>query len=194
MKYRYILKRINAFLIDYLVVSFLATMSMSLFFPYIVFDIEKFDELALMLSTGVSIDKMLPIIEDLVIYYSRFYFVILGVGTMYYVVITKLLKNRTIGCVATKQLIIKTDKTPVTKSDLTLKMLLTNGMLLSLIVSIVLVVVNDALTGMLIAGFASFIYGMFLILNFINLLIKGTTFVDKITKTRPVIVLRIPKE
>ncbi len=190
MKNRYLMKRIQSFLIDYLIVSLLVGLVSSNFRI-----LERYDEyasktLSYINEGGSDLKTIISYVEKMEDGYRLTYFIIVSVSLIYYVIIAKYMKNRTIGCLFTGLTIVKNNAKP-SYSDLTSKMLLTNGVIVSLFGLVIYVVALDVIVSMMLFAFFAIIFAIFSVSNFIFLMIKGFSLVDLITKTRPVIVVRV---
>ncbi len=185
MKTEYIIKRILAFLLDLIILNMLIGM----FIPFN--SAEQLNEVNELLSSpNTSIDVLLDSYKEFfdMFAYESIFIVVLYI--MYYVVVTKLLNGRTFGCMAFKLKIIKTNKTPLTYSDLTIKMLLANGGIIYLAISIIFLLFSfQTALAMILFTVFQIIYLIFAIVNFAFLLVKSTTLVDMLSKTRPLIVV-----
>ncbi len=193
MKTKYILKRINAFLIDYMLVGIINNVVIGIFFPF--YDISMYTEELLDLSqadpTQANLDTMNSLVA-LVIKESLPVVLALVVSALfYYVIIAKALKNRTLGCLITGQVIMKSTDAAVSYSDLTLRMLLINGIIVQVTFIICYLLLNNALVASTIYFMFFIGYAIFIITNFIVLIKTSKSLVDIITKTRPLIVMKV---
>ncbi len=194
MKFKYILRRVNAFLIDYIFLSFVTGLIIPMVIPYDNSEVYQMQLLELVASGSTDYNEIFSLFELVSANYGKIYFVVVVANILYYVILAKALKDRTLGCFITGQKIIKMNKTPVTLSDLTVKMFLTNGTIIPLTFALSFIFINDAIAAALVSAFVGFGVLCFLVINFIFLVTSGKSLVDIITKTRPVIVLRIPGE
>ncbi len=110
---------------------------------------------------------------------------------IYYVTLPKMMGSRTLGCILFKQKIVKTDGTDITHSDLTVKMLFTNGGIVYLLMSLIFIPFSSyVLPSILVYCFASITYYIFFITNAAYLVAKGTSLVDKMSKTKPMVIIK----
>ncbi len=190
MKTKYVLKRINAYIIDYIIFTLLAGLFVALLFPNnsATDEVDKFLEAASVRNPDIEvIKKILSTLYDELVPIMLLYAFL---SILYYVILTKKLKSRTLGCVITGQVIVKDDRSPVTLSDLTARTFLTNGGLFYVVSCVIFVLFpSGSLLGFEIYALFALFYFIFLVASFIVFLVKKTTLADLITKTRPLMIL-----
>ncbi len=190
MKTRYIIKRINAYLIDYIIVINLGLLVQRVIVPFDKSTEYQTELLDLIASGSTNYDKMLKLFDLSTENFDVIYFSVVAVSIVYYVILAKLLKDRTVGCMLTGQKIVKSNQGEVTLSDLTLKMFLTNGVVTPLVFALAFMLIQNSIYAALIGALFGFVMYCFLFINLIFLFVKGYSIVDIITKTRPMIVIK----
>lgn len=191
MRRKYIMMRFFAYIADYYIVSMLAGLVISsTSFELYAELLEKTTETPAVYDEAVQtlLERLLVALADDSLY-------IMFVFIFYYVMITKLLGGKTLGCMMFRQKIAKTDGSKLTYSDLTIKMLFTNSGILYLAMCIVLfTLASQAIVASLLLTVLVILYFTFLITNVIFLFIKGTSLVDIMSKTKPLLVLKVPQK
>lgn len=185
MKADYIIKRILAFTTDFLIVNLLVSV---LFTPSA---LPYAEEIVSTMTGKVSFTAADA--ELFTSYYSALAndnILTVIVYVFYFVILAQLLGGRTLGCRIFKQKIVRLDRNKLTNSDLTVRMLFTNGGIFSLSITLIFIpLASNVMIASVLYILVFFIYFSFLITNFIFLLVKGTTLVDMMSKTRPLILL-----
>lgn len=193
MKGRYVLSRVFAYIFDFSFVQIL----IGIFFVSSA-DSSAQELLDYVNSTSAeTIDPnvMQKLSEDVFVASSNDALFIIFSFIIYFVIIAKLLGGKTIGCYIFKQKIVKTDNTKLTYSDLTLKMLLTNGGIYYVFLALIFTIFSSNIsTAVILFSLLMLAYSIFIFVNFIFLVTSGISLVDKITKTRPLLIKEIIKQ
>lgn len=187
MKSRYVLTRVFAFIFDF---SFVQILIGIFFVPSAQAVAEKFfDYVNNTAPSAVDTNTLQDLTSDLFIASSNDALYIIFAFIIYYVVIANMLGGKTLGCSLFRQKIVKTDNTKLTYSDLTYKMLLTNGGIYYVFLAVIFTVLQSNIQlAAVIFSILALAYSIFLLVNFIMLVSNGVSLVDKITKTRPLLM------
>lgn len=185
MKKDYVIKRILAFMTDFIIVNMLGSL---LFIPSALPYGEELYATMAEKASYTSADAEL---------FSKYYSALANdailtsiVFVFYFVVLAQFLGGSTLGCKIFKQKIVRLDGTRITYSDLTVRMLFTNGGIFYLAIALMFIpLASSVIAASILYIFLFLAYFGFLTTNFIFLLAKGTTIVDMMSKTRPLILL-----
>ncbi|MFV0499455.1 MAG: RDD family protein [Bacilli bacterium] len=189
MKNRYILKRIMAYIFDYSLVSILVGLILvSSSMPYI-------EKISKIVSSSADpseiINQLEPIMNSYLTTSGSDALNILLIYIVYYVLLAKFLKDRTVGSYLVGLKFIKNQEEPLSYSDLTVRMLFTNSGFNYLMMGIIFILLySNTYIALLLFSLTSLGYGIFVITNFIMLLTTQKTLVDRMTKTIPKIIIK----
>ncbi len=190
MELKYFLSRINAYFIDYFFVTILVNILISIIFANQTIQMEIDNLFESFINQEVSVNYVVNEFGEIYSGLVPNMLLTLSIYILYFVIFSYYLKRRTLGCVITRQVLIKTDRTKMTLSDLTLKMLLTNGGILHLIFCLAFIVFSDSSqVALALFSISVMIYGVFIITNFIILLATKRSLVDRIIKMQPMIIV-----
>lgn len=193
MKNNYIVKRVVSFMFDFLVVNVLTGLFVvSTSAPYA----NQISEFFINMGTSPEdFTEFEVLVNKYFIASANDAMFILVVLIFYYVILAKLLGGKTLGCMLTGLKIVKTNGTKLTYSDLTVKMLFTNLGIQYIMMCIIFIPLNSyIIIASMIFSIVSILYYIFLVVNFIFLSTKGTSIVDRMSKTRPLIIMKSSRD
>lgn len=189
MKANYILKRTLAFFFDYFTVNLLAA-------SFIVMTATEKSQKLLDYwysesNTMVWTEEFNDLASDMMEARANDALYILMLYVIYYVILAKILGGRTLGCQLFSQKIVKNDGSKLTHSDLTVRMLFTNLGMFELITVVIFTFLGSSFSlAILLSSFLVLVYFCFILTNLVFLFSTSTSLVDKMTKSRPLIILR----
>ncbi len=192
MRKKYVMMRFFAFVADYYIVSILLGMFLSTKTVELLEELSKLTQGTVFLYDEYTQELITKVYFSLAndSLYILLFFII------YYVLLTKAFSGRTLGCVLFRQKVVKTDGSKLSLSDLTVKMLFTNGGIMYLVICLILFAFSsDIILTSFLISFIGLMYFIFVIVNVIFLFTNGTSLVDMMSKTKPLLVLKVlPKK